>query len=225
MTAFERGESAQAGSFSKTMVGRLTLQNVSADDPLGMSYKAERTLDSPDSGLPPSPSAWLQALSTARRFESPVSEDESRAEQLAPGIQEPATQLLPLSYGEGIELVPLPPKEIRYTSSVRYDSDRHFIHDVRLQPTGLGLEWCSQTVLALPHSTWRRYKTLLELQPRQRAHRYRSTTIVYPKHAQTIFTTELHYDERRLAKRFLSSVELESTDSRLVRMDGRSTPL
>lgn len=101
---------------------------------------------------------------------------------------------------------------LRYTSSVLYDSERHFIHDVALQPCGLGLEHCSQTILALPHSTWRHYKTQLDLQPRQRARRFQSTTIVYPKHARTVYTTELSYDSRRLARRFLSSVELEATD-------------
>lgn len=100
----------------------------------------------------------------------------------------------------------------RYTSLVRYDSDRHYIQDVCLQPTGLGLELCSQTIIAISESTWRRYKTQLEFEPRQRVHRYRSTTIVYPKHARTLYTTQLSYDGRKLAKRFLSSVELELSD-------------
>lgn len=97
---------------------------------------------------------------------------------------------------------------------MRYDSDRHFIHDISMQPRGLGLDQCSQTVFALPNCTWRRYKTELDLQPRQRVQRYQSTTIVYPKHARTIYTTHLSYDGRRLAKRFLSSVELEATDAK-----------
>lgn len=83
-----------------------------------------------------------------------------------------------------------------------------------MRPSGLGLDQCSQTVFALPNCTWRRYKTEVELQPRQRVQRYQSTTIVYPKHARTIYTTQLSYDGRRLAKRFLSSVELEASDSK-----------
>lgn len=153
------------------------------------------------------------------------------------------SQLHPFSYGVGIELDPLPPKELRwcsfefswltlctfcfktvwsikhtlsyhfrYTSSVRYDSDRHYIQDVCLQPTGLGLESYSQTIIAVSESTWRRYKTQLEFEPRQRVQNYRSTTIVYPKHARTLYTTQLSYDGRKLAKRFLSSVELEVSD-------------
>ncbi|XP_036417686.1 refilin B [Colossoma macropomum] len=192
------------------MVGRLNLRNVSDDDLLDMNFKAERALDSPDSGLPPSPSPspnpWLLAAGSERS--SGGSEDEGRV----PPKQ--VKGLHPFSYGEGIELDPLPLKELRYTSSVRYDSERHFIQDVSLQPTGLGLELCSQTVLALSQSTWRRYKTQLEFQPRQRVQRYQSTTIVYPKHARTLYTTQLSYDSRNLAKRFLSSVELEASDCR-----------
>ena len=62
------------------MVGRLNLPNLCDTDPLGMSCRAERVLDSPDSGLPPSPSpsAWLLPLSTDKGGMSPVSEDEGR---------------------------------------------------------------------------------------------------------------------------------------------------
>lgn len=197
------------------MVGRLNLLNVCDDDPLDMSCKAERGLDSPDSGLPPSPSPshWLLPDCGDKGAISPVSEDERTGSSLVPILSIGSVpQLHTLSYGEGIELDPLPSKEIRYTSSVHYDSERHFIHDVAMQPRGLGLENCSQTVLAVPHSTWRHYKTQLDLQPRQRAQHFQSTTIVYPKHARTIYTTELSYDSRRLARRFLSSVELEAAD-------------
>uniref|UniRef100_A0A3B4DNP6 Refilin B n=1 Tax=Pygocentrus nattereri TaxID=42514 RepID=A0A3B4DNP6_PYGNA len=198
------------------MVGRLNLRNVSDDDLLDMNFKAERALDSPDSGLPPSPSPspnpWLLAAGSERG--SGGSEDEGRVPCPRCGQSLRVKGLHPCSYGEGIELDPLPLKELRYTSSVRYDSERHFIQDVSLQPTGLGLELCSQTVLALSQSTWRRYKTQLEFQPRQRVQRYQSTTIVYPKHARTLYTTQLNYDGRNLAKRFLSSVELEASDCR-----------
>ena len=78
------------------MVGRLNLPNVcdhDHDDPLldmiSCSSKAERPLDSPDSGLPPSPSpsAWLllpgpgsqQDRTLAEDPAAPGSEDEPRA--------------------------------------------------------------------------------------------------------------------------------------------------
>lgn len=62
------------------MVGRLNLQNVSDDDPLDMNFKAERTLDSPDSGLPPSPSPspWLLPVGSERGSGSLASEDEGK---------------------------------------------------------------------------------------------------------------------------------------------------
>ncbi|XP_010863623.1 refilin-B [Esox lucius] len=194
------------------MVGRLNLSNGCDDNPLDMSCKSERGLDSPDSGLPPSPSPshWLVSGCGDRGAVCP--EDDGRGTSLPILSIGSAPQLHTLSYGEGIELDPLPPKEIRYTSSVHYDSERHFIHNVAMQPIGLGLEKCSQTVLTVPHSTWRHYKTQLDLQPRQRARHFQSTTIIYPKHARTIYATELSYDSCRLAKRFLSSIELEAVD-------------
>ncbi|KAM4567251.1 refilin-B isoform 2-T2 [Odontesthes bonariensis] len=189
------------------MVGRLNLPNVCDGDPLDMSCsRADRGLDSPDSGLPPSPSpsTWLlPACAEKPGRVSPVSEDEGRG-----------SLLQPLSFGEGIALNPLPSKELRYTSSVRYDSDRHFIQDVDLRPLGRGLEHCRQTIVAVSHSTWRHYKTQLEFEPRLRPQRFKSTTIVYPKTTSAVYTTELSYDSRRLSKRFLSSVELEAAGSR-----------
>ncbi|XP_034025271.1 refilin-B isoform X2 [Thalassophryne amazonica] len=198
------------------MVGRLNLPNANEEDPLEMSCKAERGLDSPDSGLPssPSPSAWLQAASADKvRGVSPVSEDERRSPLVVlPSGSFP--QRHSLLFGEGITLEPLPPKEMRYTSSVCYNSERHFIQDVTLQPFGQALEHCRQTVVTLPHSTWRHYKTQLEFEPRQRLQRFRSTTIIYPKKTSLLYATELSYDCHRLARRFLSSVELKEAACR-----------
>ncbi|KAM9801631.1 refilin-B [Neosynchiropus ocellatus] len=192
------------------MVGRL---NLCEEETLDMSCRVERGLDSPDSGLPPSPcpSAWLPGCAAdGARGESPVSEDEGRGCTVASSV----LHLRPLCYGEGICLDPLPSKEIRYTSSVLYDSDRHFIQNVTLQPWGQGLEHYRQTVTAVPHSTWRRYKTQLDFEPRHRPDGFRSTTIIYPKRTSSVFTTELSYDCHRRARRFLSSVELQATAGR-----------
>ncbi|XP_017289575.1 refilin B [Kryptolebias marmoratus] len=206
------------------MVGRLNLPNVCEGDPLGMSCssRAERGLDSPDSGLPPSPSpgAWLQPGGAEKAGGgsgggvSPLSEDEGRGSLVSVLPAGSLPQLQPLSFGEGIALNPLPSKELRYTSFVRYDSDRHFIQNVDLQPSGRGLEHCRQTVVAVPHSTWRHYKTQLQLEPRLRPHSFRSTAIVYPKKTSEVCITELSYNSRRLCRRFLSSVELEVVSSR-----------
>ncbi|KAM3615970.1 uncharacterized protein V6R79_010432 [Siganus canaliculatus] len=182
-----------------------------------MSCRADRGLDSPDSGLPPSPSpsAWLLPVSAEKAGGvSPVSEDEGRGSLVPVLPTRSLHQLQPLSFGEGIALDPLPAKEIRYISSVHYNSDRHFIQGVTLQPQGQCLEHCSQTVVALSHSTWRHYKTRLEFEPRNRPQNFKSTTIIYPKKTSSVYTTELSYDCHRLSRRFLSSVELESAVQR-----------
>lgn len=62
------------------MVGSLSLPHVCEGDPLDvMSFGADRGLDSPDSGLPPSPSpsAWLLP-GTAERAGGQGSEDEGK---------------------------------------------------------------------------------------------------------------------------------------------------
>lgn len=65
------------------MVGRLNLPNVIDGDPLDMSCtRTDTGLDSPDSGLPPSPSpnAWLQPVAAEKAGGvSLVSEEEGRA--------------------------------------------------------------------------------------------------------------------------------------------------
>ncbi|XP_014385063.1 PREDICTED: filamin-interacting protein FAM101B, partial [Myotis brandtii] len=122
-----------------------------------------------------------------------------------------APRLCPLSFGEGVEFDPLPPTEVRYTSSVKYDSDRHFIDDVRL-PLGLAVASCSQTVTCIPNCTWRSYKAELRFEPRHKATRFLSTTIIYPKCPKTVYTTTLDYNCRKTLRRFLSSVELEASE-------------
>ncbi|XP_034556493.1 refilin-B [Notolabrus celidotus] len=199
------------------MVGRLNLPNVCEGDPLDMSCRSDRGLDSPDSGLPPSPSpsGWLLPVCAEKAGAvSPVSEDEERGSLVQVLPTGPFQQLQPLSFGEGISLDPLPAKEIRYTSSVHYDSDRHFIQNVDLQPIGQGLEHCRQTIMAMPNSTWRHYKTQLDFQPRHRLQHFKSTTIIYPKKTSAVYTTELSYDCHRILRRFLSSVELEAAGRR-----------
>ncbi|XP_065429307.1 refilin-B isoform X1 [Chrysemys picta bellii] len=120
-------------------------------------------------------------------------------------------RLCPLSFGEGVEFDPLPPKEIRYTSSVKYDSEKHFIDDVYM-PVGLGISSCSQTVVCIPDCTWRSYKAEVHFEPRNKPLRFASTTIVYPKHTKTVYTTTLDYNCRKSMRRFLSSIELESAE-------------
>ncbi|NWI14130.1 RFLB protein, partial [Crypturellus soui] len=133
---------------------------------------------------------------------------------LSPGapLSACAPRLCPLSFGEGVEFDPLPPTEIRYTSSVTYASEKHFIDDVYM-PVGLSVASCSQTVVCVPNCTWRNYKAELRFEPRHKPRRFTSTTIVYPKHAKTVYTTTLDYNCRKSLRRFLSSVELDTAES------------
>ncbi|XP_053310836.1 refilin-B [Spea bombifrons] len=194
------------------MVGRLNLQDV--PDLLDMKKRSERVLDSPDSGLPPSPcpSNWLVTPAVSEK-----SAEQDLSGQTGQGSSPPSLtltctpRLCPLSFGEGVELDPLPPKEIRYTSSVKYDSEKHFIDNVYM-PVGLGVSSCSQTVICIPNCTWRNYRAEVHFEPRNKPHRFMSTTIVYPKHTKTVYTTTLDYNCKKCMRRFLSSVELESAE-------------
>ncbi|KAM4796398.1 refilin-B [Rhinophrynus dorsalis] len=196
------------------MVGRLNLQDV--PDLLDMKKKGERVLDSPDSGLPPSPcpSNWLLSTGTAEK--STDQDISGHTSQGNTSLSLSLTnnfipRLCPLSFGEGVEFDPLPPKEIRYTSSVKYDSEKHFIDNIYM-PMGLGLSSCSQTIICVPNCTWRNYRAEIHFEPRNKPQRFMSTTIVFPKHTKTVYTTTLDYNCKKCMRRFLSSVELESAE-------------
>ncbi|KAL2765542.1 refilin-B [Daubentonia madagascariensis] len=206
------------------MVGRLSLQDV--PELVDTKKKGDGVLDSPDSGLPPSPSPSHWGLAAAgggggERAPAPGAlEPDSAATPAAPNpaslpsasVPSCAPRLCPLSFGEGVEFDPLPPKEVRYTSLVKYDSERHFIDDVQL-PLGLAVASCSQTVTCIPDCTWRNYKAEVRFEPRHKPTRFLSTTIVYPKYPKIIYTTTLDYNCRKTLRRFLSSVELEASES------------
>ncbi|KAF2984116.1 hypothetical protein EK904_010471, partial [Melospiza melodia maxima] len=91
------------------------------------------------------------------------------------------------------------------------DMKKHFIADVYL-PVGLSVASCSQTIVCVPNCSWRSYKAEVRFEPRHRPRRFTSTTIIYPKHAKTVYTTTLDYNCRKATRRFLSSVELETSE-------------
>ncbi|KAJ6657290.1 hypothetical protein lerEdw1_002657 [Lerista edwardsae] len=167
--------------------------------------KSRRKPNSPGNAMPPQ-LAWMGGCKSQylRRF---LLQNTSASPN--PPLPGSTLRLCPLSFGEGVEFDPLPPKDIRYTSSVKYDSEKHFINDVYM-PVGLGMSSCSQTVICVPDSTWRSYKAEVHFEPRNKPRRFTSTTIVYPKHTKTVYTTTLDYNCRKFMRRFLSSVELES---------------
>ncbi|KAL1764586.1 filamin-interacting protein FAM101B [Sigmodon hispidus] len=137
------------------MLGHLSLLDVRKL--VDMKKKSKGVLDSPDSGLPPSPSPshWgLVVAQTGGRVEQgPVPGALEPEVAVIPAITNPAslthslaagcsTWLCPLSFGEGVKFDPLPPKEIKYTSSVKYDSEWHFIDGVQI-PLVLVIASCS----------------------------------------------------------------------------------
>ncbi|XP_067421897.1 refilin-B isoform X1 [Emydura macquarii macquarii] len=198
------------------MVGTLALSE--GPEPLDRKRRGERVLDSPDSGLPPSPSHWLPAAGPERAAPPGLPEPDAAGQAPPNAVFSPnplisscPARLCPLSFGEGVEFDPLPPKEIRYTSSVKYDSEKHFIDDVYM-PVGLGISSCSQTVVCIPDCTWRSYKAEVRFEPRNKPLRFTSTTIIYPKHTKTVYTTTLDYNCRKSMRRFLASIELESAE-------------
>uniref|UniRef100_A0A452IC07 Uncharacterized protein n=1 Tax=Gopherus agassizii TaxID=38772 RepID=A0A452IC07_9SAUR len=185
------------------MVGTLALPE--GPEPLDRKRRGERVLDMTKHASPPGTvlNCYVKGTLFALLQNAVFSPN--------PLLSSCPARLCPLSFGEGVEFDPLPPKEIRYTSSVKYDSEKHFIDDVYM-PVGLGISSCSQTVVCIPDCTWRSYKAEVHFEPRNKPLRFTSTTIVYPKHTKTVYTTTLDYNCRKSMRRFLSSIELESAE-------------
>uniref|UniRef100_A0A287D5H3 Refilin-B-like n=1 Tax=Ictidomys tridecemlineatus TaxID=43179 RepID=A0A287D5H3_ICTTR len=183
------------------MVGRLSLQDV--PELVDTKKKGDGVLDSPDSGLPLSPSHWGLAAAGdgaggGERAPAPGMQEPDAV--VTPAAPNPASlpntlavscspKLCPLSFGEGVEFDPLPSIEVRYTSSIKYDSERHFIDD---------------PVTCIPNGTGRNYKAEVRFEHRPKPTRFLSTIIVYPKYPKTIYTTTLDYNCHKM-RGFLGS--------------------
>ncbi|XP_019718407.1 refilin-A [Hippocampus comes] len=210
------------------MVGQLHLQ---AMDESLKGKNREGLLDSPDSGLPPSPSPPFCSLSPTlieprsgscttpveSKQQAAWKKDASREGKLLPYLllnntgTDPRTRMYPVFYGESIEVDPKPEKQVKCTSAVRYDSDKHYQDRVYCVPVPTATSY-SETVVAVPNCTWRSYKSQVYLEPRQKPINYQSTTIVYPKHAKNIYRTTLTYKAAAARRWFVSRVRLESSD-------------
>ncbi|KAM4577650.1 refilin-A [Odontesthes bonariensis] len=208
------------------MVGHLHLQAM--DDSL-KGKNREGLLDSPDSGLPPSPSPPFCSLSPALiesrsgSCTTPVESQhgyykkESREGKLLPYLllnstgTDPKTRMHPVFFGESIEVNPKPEQEIKCNSEVKYDSDKHYRDRVLCAPVPTPTSF-SETVVTVRNCTWRSYKTQVYLEPRQRPISYQSTTIIYPKHAKNTYRTTLNYSATGSRRWFVSTVQLESSE-------------
>ncbi|XP_036955297.1 refilin-A [Acanthopagrus latus] len=208
------------------MVGHLHLQAM--DDSL-KGKNREGLLDSPDSGLPPSPSPPFCSLSPgliesrSGSCTTPVESHhgyyrkESREGKLLPYLllnstgTDPKTRMHPVFFGESIEVNPKPEQEIKCNSEVKYDSDKHYQDQVYCTPVPTATSF-SETVVAVQNCTWRSYKSQVYLEPRQKPISYRSTTIIYPKRAKNTYRTTLNYNATGSRRWFVSTVQLESSE-------------
>ncbi|XP_008335922.1 refilin-A [Cynoglossus semilaevis] len=207
------------------MVGHLHLQTM--DDSL-KGKNREGLLDSPDSGLAPSPGPPFcspsPGLTESRSGSCPTPVEsqpgcyrrENREGKLLPYLSpnsagtESKVRMHPVFYGESIEVDPNPEREVSCNSEVRYDSDRHHRDGVCCAPFPTPTAF-SETVVAVRNCTWRRYRTQVYLEPRQRPVKYQSTTIVYPKRAKNVYRTTLSYSAPGCRRWFVSTVQLESS--------------
>uniref|UniRef100_A0A1A8FH19 Family with sequence similarity 101, member A n=1 Tax=Nothobranchius korthausae TaxID=1143690 RepID=A0A1A8FH19_9TELE len=203
------------------MVGHLHLQ---AMDESLKGKNREGLLDSPDSGLPPSPSPPFCSMSPALTgCSTPVEsaagsdKDSGKEGKLLPYLllncagSDPKTRMHPVFFGESIKVNPRPEQEIKCSSEVKYDSDKHYRDQVLCASVPTPTSF-SETVVAVQNCTWRSYKTQVYLEPRQKPVRYQSTTIIYPKHAKNTYRTTLSYNAASSRRWFVSTVQLESSE-------------
>ncbi|XP_025970390.2 refilin-A [Dromaius novaehollandiae] len=202
------------------MVGHLQLQGM--DESLKEKSR-EGLLDSPDSGLPPSPSPPFYSLSPGSGegraggsggADPPGHRREAKDGKvmpyllLNPSMPEMRPRMYPVFFGESIEVSPEPMQEIRCNSEVKYDSEKHYRDDIFYSPIPTVTTY-SETVIAAPNCTWRNYKSQLIFEPRQKPLRFQSTTIIFPKRAKNIYRTTLNYSLGCAKRWFASSVQLE----------------
>ncbi|XP_077895475.1 refilin-A isoform X1 [Ictidomys tridecemlineatus] len=198
------------------MVGHLHLRGMEGS-PREQSH--EGLLDSPDSGLPPSPSPSPPFYALApgildARAGGASSEPPGASEAGAPSapLQNPPApemrpRMLPVFFGESIKVDPEPTHEICCSSEVQFSSERRFRDKVFYAPVPTVTAY-SETIVAAPNCTWRSYRSQLTLEPRPRALRFRSTTIIFPKRARSSFRTTLRCSLGRARRSFTASVQL-----------------
>ncbi|OCU02007.1 refilin-A [Xenopus laevis] len=205
------------------MVGHLHLQEM--EDSLKEKSR-EGLLDSPDSGLPPSPSPPFYSISPgiadgrAECSSTPTYQPgygyrkDVKEGKVIPYLllnnspQETRPRMQPVVFGESIEVNPEPVQEIRCNSEIKYDSEKHYRDHVFYVPTPTVTSY-SETIISTPNCTWRNYKSQLVFEPRNKPLRFQSTTIIFPKHTKNIYRTTLNYNCGGSKKWFASSVQLE----------------
>ncbi|KAM6423033.1 refilin-A [Liasis olivaceus] len=204
------------------MVGHLQLQGMENSI---KEKNRESLLDSPDSGLPPSPSPPFYSLSLGGAESKATGKNpcleavdhgpvrDGQEGRLIPHVllnssaSETRPRMYPVFFGESIEVNPEPAQEIRCNSEIKYGSERHYRDDVFYHPMPTVTTY-RETVVVAPNCTWRSYKSQLILEPRQKPLRFRSTTIIFPKRAKNLYRTTLNYRLGSAKRWFASSVQL-----------------
>nr|XP_027777124.1 refilin-A isoform X3 [Marmota flaviventris] len=188
------------------MVGHLHLRGMEGSP---REQSREGLLDSPDSGLPPSPSPSPPFYALAPGILDARSTPEPRSPCLFtnPPAPEMRPRMLPVFFGESIKVDPEPTHEICCSSEVQFSSERRFRDKVFYAPVPTVTAY-SETIVAAPNCTWRSYRSQLTLEPRPRALRFRSTTIIFPKRARSSFRTTLRCSLGRARRSFTASVQL-----------------
>ncbi|KAM4827009.1 refilin-A [Thomomys bottae] len=198
------------------MVGHLPLQDMENSP---KAQGREGLLDSPDSGLPPSPSPPFYALApraldaravgTGAPSDAPGAGEPRAPPSLGPSpAPEMRARLQPVFFGESIRVDPEPAQEIRCNSEVTYASERRFRDKVFYAPVPTVTAY-SETIVAAPDCTWRRYRSQLTLEPRPRALRFGCTTVIFPKRARRSFRTTLRCGLGRARRCFAASLRLQ----------------
>ncbi|XP_058014467.1 refilin-A [Ahaetulla prasina] len=204
------------------MVGHLQFQGM---DNTNKEKNRESLLDSPDSGLPPSPSPPFYSLSPGGAENKAVDKN-SCTEIVAQGpgrdgsegklipyvylssyTSEIRPRMYPVFFGESIEVNPEPVQEIRCNSEIKYSSEKHYRDGIFYHPTPT-ITTYRESVTVAPNCTWRNYKSQLLFEPRQKPLRYQSTTIIFPKRAKNLYRTTLNYWLGCAKRWFASSVQL-----------------
>ncbi|XP_043924475.1 refilin-A [Protopterus annectens] len=206
------------------MVGHLHLQ---AMDESLKGKNREGLLDSPDSGLPPSPSPPFYSMSPALLEARAGAVDalagtshkrESHDGKLLPYLllnsevsEVRSPRMYPVVFGESIEVNPETRQEIRCNSKIRYDSDKHYRDCIFYFPIPTVTSF-SESFITVPNCTWRNYKSEVLLEPRQKPLRFQSTSIIFPKHTKSTYRTTLNYNLGTAKRWFMSSIQLESCE-------------
>ncbi|XP_032823851.1 refilin-A [Petromyzon marinus] len=212
------------------MVGHLVLREMDAQFEAKRLHRGrDGGLDSPDSGLPPSPSPPLHSASpgawspsTGSRGPSAASSGSSCGagllQRAVPGRQKSlgSEALRTRSFSEGVEVEPPPSVlEVRCVSELQVGSARRYRSALLAWP-GLGRPTShAQTLVLTAGSTWRHHRSevLLEARPTACRRSYADTHFVFPGGAtRRSFTTTLTYGPDPAAsprRRYLSCVQLQ----------------